>query len=187
MKFDELLEAVYKEFPYYAINNKQKGSKYRQYDPRKNKANQEPAIFTIGYEGISIDEFLNRLIANNIHVLVDVRNNPWSMKYGFIGKTLNRLCENREIEYLSIKNLGITSEKRQKLEKLSDYKKLFQKFEKNHMPNVKEELSQLRSLLENGKRIALLCFEKDINCCHREVVARHLAHQCNEKFKLVHL
>lgn len=187
MSSEELLEAVYKEFPYYAINNKTKGNQYHEYDPRKNKVNQDPVIFTIGYEGISIDEFLNRLIENNIHVLVDVRNNPWSMKYGFTGKTLQKLCYRQNIEYLSIKNLGIPSEKRKKLEKIDDYRKLFKKFEKTHMPNVKEELSQLQSLLENGKRIALLCFEKDINCCHREVVARHLAHHCNEKFKLEHI
>ncbi len=187
MSFDELLEAVYKEFPYYAINNKKKGDKYRKYDPRQQRANQDPAIFTIGYEGISIDEFFNRLFQNNIQVLVDARNNPWSMKYGFTGKTLKKLCENRDIEYLSITNLGIPSENRKGLEKIEDYKKLFEEFEMKHMPKVKKELTQLKFLLENGKRIALLCFEKDAGCCHREVVARHLSHYCNEKFKLEHI
>lgn len=42
-----------------------------------------PAVFSIGYEGLTIDSFLNKLIANNITVVVDIRNNPQSMKYGF--------------------------------------------------------------------------------------------------------
>jgi len=43
----------------------------------------ETVLFTIGYEKISFEEYLNRLLNNDVKVLVDVRNNPLSMKYGF--------------------------------------------------------------------------------------------------------
>ncbi len=48
-----------------------------------------PIIFTIGYEGLSIDAYLHKLIVNNIKILVDVRHNPQSMKFGF-SKLLSR-------------------------------------------------------------------------------------------------
>ena len=35
----------------------------------------EKKIFSIGYEAISIDGYLNKLIKNNIHLLCDVRCN----------------------------------------------------------------------------------------------------------------
>jgi len=50
-------------------------------------------LFTIGYEGISLEEYFNRLIKNDVKVLVDVRNNPLSMKFGFSKTQLKRFCE----------------------------------------------------------------------------------------------
>ena len=40
-------------------------------------------VLTVGYEGLSIDEFLMKLIREKIHILIDVRKNPWSMKFGY--------------------------------------------------------------------------------------------------------
>lgn len=54
----------------------------------------KPAVFSIGYEGLTIDSFLNKLIANNITLVVDVRNNPQSMKYGFSKKSFKKYIEN---------------------------------------------------------------------------------------------
>ena len=187
MSFNKTLEKVYTAYPYFAINNPNYKNRFRKHDPRLRLENKTAKIFTIGYEGISIDEFLNQLIRNNIHILVDVRNNPHSMKYGFSEKKLESICGRHGIEYLSIRNLGIVSDKRQMLETAEDYKKLFADFEKNHMPKVSEELGQLQQLLEGGKRIALMCFEKDISCCHREVVGRHLYHFSEAKYGLQHL
>ena len=38
---------------------------------------------TIGYKGRNIDKFLSILIENKIGKLIDVRKNPFSMKYGY--------------------------------------------------------------------------------------------------------
>ncbi|WP_348602891.1 DUF488 family protein [Bartonella tribocorum] len=40
-------------------------------------------FFTIGYEGKSLENYLNCLLENNIKILCDVRKNPISRKYGF--------------------------------------------------------------------------------------------------------
>lgn len=185
--FDSLLDELYKEYPYFAINNQKKNAKYKKFDPRLQKEKQSPEIFTIGYQGVSIDQFFNNLIKNNIHVLVDVRNNPRSMKYGFTESTLSRLCERRNIQYLSFKNLGIPGEFRQELNSQSDYDELFQDFEKNHMPKTTKDLQKLQKLLERGKRIALLCFEKETCQCHRTIVAKHLHSFCQKKHALTHI
>ena len=187
LSFDQLLQKVYSAYPYYAINNPSFRNQYEIYDPRTFPKNQGAKIFSIGYEGVSIDEFINKLIQNNVQSLVDVRNNPRSMKFGFSEKKLKGICERHNIEYLSIRSLGIESEKRQELDTQDDYRKLFVDFEKNHMPNVKEELHKLRRMLEEGKRLALMCFEKDIHCCHREVVTRHLCQLCKGMYELQHI
>jgi len=51
------------------------------------------AISSIGYEGLTVDSFLHKLIANNITVVMDVRSNPQSMKYGFSKKSFKQYIE----------------------------------------------------------------------------------------------
>ncbi len=60
------------------------------------------SVFTIGYEGISLEIYLNKLVKNNIKLLVDVRKNPLSMKYGFSKTLLKRFCESLGIKYIHI-------------------------------------------------------------------------------------
>ena len=43
----------------------------------------EPVLFSIGYEGITLETYINKLIINDIKVLCDVRKNAFSQKYGF--------------------------------------------------------------------------------------------------------
>ena len=47
---------------------------------------EQNTLFTIGYEGISIDTYINKLLQNYIKTLVDVRKNAYSNKFGFSKK-----------------------------------------------------------------------------------------------------
>ena len=50
-------------------------------------------LFTIGYEGISLETYINKLIINDVNVLCDVRKNAYSQKYGFSKQTLELACK----------------------------------------------------------------------------------------------
>ena len=187
LNFEKLLDELYKSYPYFAINNEKKNKSFKGSDPRLDPNKQTAKIFTVGYEGVSIDQFFNNLIQNNVTTLVDVRNNPRSMKYGFTESTLRKLCTDRKISYISVKNLGIPSEFRQELHTQQDYDDLFAQFEKKHIPKTGSDLQTLKELLHQGERIALLCFEKDIRQCHRAVVAKHLYVYCENTYELEHI
>lgn len=94
----EIVSHVYNECPYYAINSQrsltaeQKRIVARQKE--KIASQQAQMLFTIGYEGKSLDAYLNQLIKHNISLLCDVRSNPLSMKYGFSKNRLKTYCEN---------------------------------------------------------------------------------------------
>jgi uncharacterized protein (DUF488 family) len=129
-------------------------------------------IYTIGYEGLSIDEFFMKLIQEQIEVLVDVRHNPWSMKYGFTKNILQSLCSNLGIEYQNIQELGIPGGFRKDLKTKQDYEALFIRYEK-YLANKQNALVMLYNI-SHEKRIALVCFEKDPDFCHRSVIAKEL-------------
>jgi uncharacterized protein (DUF488 family) len=160
----KLIDYVYEKYPEYTI--------FSEIEKKKEYTRNLTGIYSIGYEGLSIDEFLMKLIDEKIQILVDVRNNPWSMKFGFTKHKLEMFCEKMNIQYTNIPSLGIPSNLRQDLNDKKDYEELFKKYSK-HIVNKKEELNYLRDL-STEKRIALMCFEKDPAYCHRRIIAEQL-------------
>ncbi len=170
-----LMKHTYVNFPYWATKSVKAQSILTEKELVRVQASQptaeEVALFTIGYEGISLEEYLNRLIQNNVKVLVDVRNNPLSMKYGFSKSQLTRFCENLGLLYVHLPEVGIQSEQRQQLNNQSDYDKLFVGYRRNTLTKTVSTQKEILNLLEKHKRIALTCFEANICQCHR----KHLA------------
>jgi uncharacterized protein (DUF488 family) len=147
-------------------------------------------LFTIGYEGISIDAYINKLIANHIKTLVDVRKNAYSNKFGFSKKEFQYCLEKSSIKYIHIPELGIESEKRQELKTAkssssSGYdlfgkgiknieNKLFEDY-KNNLLSKQKYIDKLLQTLQDNELIAIACFEADYKCCHRHVLAESLS------------
>ncbi len=160
----KLITYVYQQYPEYTIFSKI--DKYQQYN------RDQTGIFTIGYQGKSIDTFLHTLISEKTHTLFDIRHNPWSMKYGFTKNTLQTLCEKLQINYCHIPELGIPGNMRQSLDTKKDYDELFQKYT-NHLKNQLQQMNMLKQQSKT-KRIALMCFEEDPSYCHRHILGEHL-------------
>ncbi|OPY83950.1 MAG: hypothetical protein A4E71_02809 [Smithella sp. PtaU1.Bin162] len=141
-------------------------------------------MFTIGYEGITIESYINKLIQNDIRLLCDVRNNPLSRKYGFSKTMLAKILQELDIAYVHIPELGIVSEKRKNLNDQTDYKALFDEYRETLL-RKKEYIDKVFDLLRVQKRIALTCFEKDPLYCHRHVLSRFM--EDNYSVKVVDL
>jgi uncharacterized protein (DUF488 family) len=191
MSNDDLIYYTYINYPYWAIKStiaskvlsKTEYEKVLQITPKSDKT----ILFTIGYEGISLEEYLNRLIKNDVKVLVDVRRNPLSMKYGFSKSQLQRYCENLHIEYVHFSEVGIESEQRQALNSQSDYDKLFDFYRENNLSKTIATQEQIFDLLKQKERIALTCFEADINQCHRKHLAEAITRLPEFNYELKHI
>ena len=160
----QLIDYVYAHYPEYTI--------FSSIEKKVEYTRDRTGILTIGYEGCSIDEFLHHLITDKTQVLVDVRNNPWSMKYGFTKGTLMSFCEKLGIEYLGAPMLGVPRAQRASLQTNEDYRRLFTIYRK-YLTTRREEVEKLAEL-SSKKRLALVCFEKDPMCCHRHVLGEEL-------------
>ena len=188
---DDLLREVYHRYPYYAIRSE---IAERVMDAEGMRAIQSArptdcsiSFFTIGYEGSSIENYLNRLIRNNIKTLVDVRFNPFSHKYGFSKNKLSKLLQNLDIAYVNMPELGITGEKRQALQSPADYERLFDSYEKNELKENSHVLQNLFDILMRDKRVAITCFEAVAGMCHRGRVVKALAVLPGWKYKVCHI
>ncbi len=141
----------------------------------KKKPVRERGICSIGYEGKTIDAFLNELTQHNVSLLVDVRRNAFSMKKGFSKNQLNYYLEKAGIGYLHVPELGIEAGKRKDLDSKADYKALFRAYRKT-LPSKKEKIEELKKLGKENK-VSLMCFEADKNFCHRGVLSDFLGEE----------
>jgi hypothetical protein len=181
---NQLVKLVYEQYPYYAINSRTAASIMDTAGIAQIKVVKEQLkqtgrmLFTIGYEGITVEHYLNTLIKNDVHVLCDVRNNPLSRKFGFSKTSLQKYLGNIGIEYIHFPELGIRSEKRNNLNSDEDYQNLISEY-KSSLANCREFLEKLYLLLETKNRIALTCFEHEALHCHRHVIRDYLKDSYN--------
>jgi uncharacterized protein (DUF488 family) len=188
---NSLMKMTYLNYQYYAINsvkareilNEEQYAKVLNAKP----INNNTILYTIGYEGISLEEYLNRLIKNDVKVLVDVRNNALSMKFGFSKTQLKTFCTSLNIEYLHIPEVGIQSEQRQELKTQTDYDNLFDIYKKKNLKKTLSHQQQILNLLKDRKRIALTCFEANICQCHRKHLAEAIISLPEWNYELKHI
>lgn len=191
MSASALMKHTYTNFPFYAtksevaenILSKVELEKVNDSKPKSSKT----ILFTIGYEGISLEEYLVRLIKNDVKVLVDVRNNPLSMKYGFSKGQLTKYCTSVGIAYVHIPEVGIRSEQRQELKTQSDYDKLFAVYRKSNLTKTTKAQEKILELLKKNKRIALTCFEANICQCHRKHLAEAIEELPDFEYEVKHI
>ncbi|MBL7221477.1 MAG: DUF488 domain-containing protein [Phycisphaerae bacterium] len=163
---DELIDYVYERFPWYTAN-----SKIRRLVSRPVA---DAAVYTVGYEGCSIDGLLNVLMRQGIHRIVDVRRNPVARRYGFHKSSLTRLCGNVSIDYIHVPEVGIPSELRRELDSPSSYAKLFDQYERELLPKAPDAVQAIAGLVVE-KPTTLMCMEADPDMCHRTRLANSVA------------
>lgn len=162
----QILEYVYENYPFFASRSEKIARKKEQI---------KKGLFDIGYEKKSIDLFISLLLINNINCLIDVRYNAFSMNFDYTKKKLKKYLNDRGVEYLHLKELGINGSLRKSLESEEDYKLLF----KNYKKSLKYKQELLNIVISKSKEegTAIMCFEKDNKFCHRGVIAKELTRQ----------
>ena len=193
MEEDDLIRYTYSLEPYYAIRSEIASSLNigPEFDRKLLNAKtevweSEHALYTIGYEGRSIDGFLNELIRRNIKTLFDVRKNAYSMQFEFSAQPLKKALEEAGIEYLHCPEVGIESGKRQELLPVGKQSELFEWYKENVLPKSRRFVDKALYAFESGS-IAFMCFEKDPMDCHRSRLADYCLATDGKFSKVIHV
>ena len=140
-------------------------------------------LYTIGYEGMAIGDFIARLKAARIGLVVDVRALPLSRKRGFSKTMFAKLLQRDGIRYEHRVALGTPNPIRSRYKRDHDFAALRVEFEK-YLAHQGDAVAELIALVA-GERACLVCFEADAALCHRSIVAE--AVQRHGGPKTVHL
>lgn len=193
LRGDALVADTYRRFPYYGIKS-EIAARVLQDDPvallqieSARPKPGSPGLVTIGYEGRSLEYYLNILLRSGITLLCDVRRNPLSRKYGFSKGTLSKACEGIGIRYEHIPELGIASEQRRSLVTQMDYDRLFKEYERSSLPAQLPAVQRIYAWINQGEKVALTCYEREPRQCHRQRVSNALESQSGTGMMAMHL
>lgn len=173
-----LLAEVYRTYPYWATRSRIAQDVLAGDDAtlaaveKARPPRATSALCSIGYEGRSLEGYFNALLHAGVSVLCDVRKNAFSRKFGFSKAALECVCQDLDIQYEHVPELGIESDARQSLNELADYERLFAKYERTVLPVQTEALEQIAAWVNSGECVALTCYERLPEYCHRTRVAR---------------
>lgn len=126
-------------------------------------------VFTIGYEGATMDSFLDALETAGVRQVIDVRQLPLSRRPGFSKAPLAAALEERGIGYVHLKALGTPKPGRDAAKK-GDRATLEAVYAGQlELPEAQAQAAQMRDLIAEVPS-ALLCFERDPRVCHRTLL-----------------
>jgi len=142
-------------------------------------------LYTIGYEGRGIQQFINLLQEYQITRLIDVREIPLSRKKGFSKTGLQERLAKEKIEYVHIRALGSPREIRHKLRLDSNYAAFFEAF-KNHLSQNLGSVADIYQYLTDGIN-CIMCFESHPERCHRSTVAQKVKEHGGNGLAIKHI
>ena len=178
---NSLIGLVYVKYPWYAINSEHSARRHVAI-PSRPKAS--PAVYTIGYEGKTVDAFFNYLLETGIETIIDVRANPVSRKYGFAGSRMKEIGERLRIGYVHFPSLGVPSRERANVSDRASRFRVLTQYSQTTLVDRKPEVTELGEIMQ-CKPSVLVCFEKDVECCHRSRLAIAISREAG--LRITHL
>ena len=143
-------------------------------------------LFTIGYEGLDQGKLIEHLVHHGVDVVVDIRKLPLSRKKGFSKTALKETLSSKSIDYINFQKLGAPKDIRDELYKSGNYNRFFRKYQRNILDQT-DLLKDIHGLVNTGKKVTLLCFERDPQKCHRKVVAEEIKKLDSNGLKVKHI
>lgn len=131
-------------------------------------------VFTIGYEGATVGDFLAALREAGVARVIDVRALPLSRRPGFSKSPLRAALAEAGIGYVHLRALGTPAAGREAARKgrHAELERIYAG--QLELPEAIAEGARMRDLADD-KPSALLCFERDPAGCHRSLLLNAVA------------
>jgi uncharacterized protein (DUF488 family) len=131
-------------------------------------------IFTIGYEGATVAEFLAALQKAGVERVIDIRAVPNSRRPGFSKTPLRNALAEAGIDYVHLRALGTPADGRAaaRAGRKDELKRIYAG--QLELPEAIAETGKMLDL-SREKPSALLCYERDPAACHRTLLLEAVA------------
>ncbi|WP_239393925.1 DUF488 family protein [Frankia sp. CiP3] len=126
-------------------------------------------VVSVGYEGLTLESFLEHILARDVRTVADVRLNAISRRPGFSKNRLRAGLADVGIDYIHFRELGNPQENREPFRTghVEHGCRVYRQQIQN--PDADRALTALRNLAQSHAT-AVLCVEREETSCHRQVV-----------------
>jgi uncharacterized protein (DUF488 family) len=146
----------------------------------------DDVVYTIGYQGRSIDQFIALALHGGVQIVVDVRETAWSHKPGFSRGPFEAALAGAGIEYVHAQFAGNPKWIRELADDHADLLTLYSWYLDEHAEVMDALDHLLGQALAARMPPALVCFERHAGDCHRSVLTERWAAR-GERRVVVHL
>jgi uncharacterized protein (DUF488 family) len=127
-------------------------------------------LYTLGYQGVDVDAYVQQLKAAGVGIVADVRETPWSHKRGFCKNILSTELSKAGIEYVHVKSAGNPKANRRTAPDLAECLRRYRVYLAGNPAGVIDLIQVIRMAASRNRSVCLTCFEKDVNDCHRSIL-----------------
>lgn len=127
-------------------------------------------LFTLGYQGVDVETYVQKLKAAGVGIVADVRETPWSHKRSFCKNILSSELSRAGIEYVHVKTAGNPKENRRNATDIADCLMRYKEYLSNNPAGVMDLLEVVRTAAARNRSVCLTCFERDVHECHRSIL-----------------
>jgi uncharacterized protein (DUF488 family) len=142
-------------------------------------------LYTLGYQGVDVDDYVQKLKAAGVGIVADVRETPWSHKRGFCKNILSTELSKAGIEYVHVKSAGNPKENRRTAPDLAECLRRYKFYLDENPAGITALIEVVRMAASRKRTVCLTCFEKDVKDCHRSILVNAMQKQI--KIRPVHL
>ncbi len=144
-----------------------------------------PELYTVGYEGSTQAALLQTLVYHDVQTLLDIRELPQSRKPGLSKTALGLAAAGFGILYAHLRALGTPRDIR--YQRKIDHDEAA--FRAGFLAYLATQDAAMEALVERAgrERCCLLCYEADVQQCHRLLVADRAAQMSGGTLTPMHL
>ena len=131
-------------------------------------------LYTLGYQSLSGQLYLQTLVNAGVGIVIDVRENAWSQRPDFIKSNLRRALATVHIDYNHLKAAGNPSSNRKNARSARDCLRRYRQHLRAHADCLVELLALVREADNRRRPACLTCYERDSANCHRSILIEEL-------------
>jgi len=139
-------------------------------------------IYTLGYQGLSLEAYIGILKEYPVSKVLDVRAAAWSRKPGFTKSTMQQGLHDAGLGYRHLESAGNPFRKEESENILEKYRDYLQK----HSDPLEAIEAEIAMAAKEQRSVCMTCFEKDPAHCHRSIIVEFLLER-NPRLHVVHL
>ena len=131
-------------------------------------------VYTLGYQGLSIEHYLRALRDAGVEMVIDVRENAWSQRSEYIGSLLKRSLADAGIMYQHWKMLGNPAANRKSALNASQCLRRYRAYLNDDSRALNLLLAKIEDEWHRDRKVSLTCYENNPVDCHRSVIVDEL-------------